>query len=101
MLVDFDPQLGHEQSGRRPGVVVSNNDFEKFTNLTMVCPITSTNRNFPAHIELDNRTVTHGVIMCEQVKALDLSRRNAQFLEKAPPDIVGDVVDMVFSFIEM
>ena len=101
IFLDFDPQAGHEQSGKRPAIVVSNDDFNKFTRLTMVCPITSTKRGFPTHIEFDNRTKTQGVILCEQVKALDLSKRNAHFLEKAPPDIIGDTVDMVFSFIEI
>ena len=101
IFVDFNPQIGHEQSSKRPGIVISNDDFKTFTNLTMVCPITSTNRNFPAHIELDTRTKTQGVIMCEQVKALDLLKRNAHFLEKAPPDIISDVVDIVYSFIEI
>lgn len=101
IFLDFNPQLGHEQSGRRPAIVVSNDDFNKFTGLTMVCPITSTKRGFPAHVELDSRTKTQGVIMCEQVKALDLSKRSSYFLEKSPPDIIGDVVDIIFSFIEM
>jgi len=39
--------------------------------------------------------------MCEQIKALDLSQRNATFVEKAPADIIGDVVDIVYAFIEI
>ena len=48
--------------------------------------------------KLCNRTKTKGVIMCEQVKALDLSKRNATFLEKAPADIISDAVDMIFVY---
>jgi len=99
--LDFDPQAGHEQKGRRPAIVVSNNTFNRFTRAAMVCPITSTDRELSLQIKLDSRTKTQGVIMCEQVKALDLTKRNAQFIEKVPPDIIGDVVDMVYSFVEM
>ena len=99
ILMNFDPQVGCEQSGRRPAIVVSNNTFNRFTRAAMVCPITRTDRKLSLQIKLDSRTTTQGVIMCEQVKALDLTRRNAQFLEST--DIIGDVVDMVFSFIEM
>jgi mRNA interferase MazF len=67
----------------------------------MVCPITHTDKRVPVQIKLDARTKPHGVILCEQVKALDLKKRGAVFLEKAPPDIIGDAVDMIFSFIEM
>ena len=38
--INFNPQAGHEQAGYRPAVVVSNNLFNKITNLTFVCPIT-------------------------------------------------------------
>jgi len=27
--LDFDPQTGHEQKGRRPAIVVSKNSFNK------------------------------------------------------------------------
>jgi len=101
ILLDFDPQTGHEQRGRRPAFVVSNNTFNRFTKAAMVCPITSTDRDLSIQVRLNKRTNTQGMIMCEQVKSLDLTRRNARFLEKAPPDIICDVVDMVFSFIEM
>jgi mRNA interferase MazF len=101
IAIDFDPQAGHEQKGRRPAIVISNNTYNSFTKSAMVCPITNTDRNIPIQIKLDNRTKTKGVIMCEQVKALDLSKRNANFLEKAPADIISDAVDMIFSFIEI
>ncbi len=101
IVIDFEPQTGHEQKGRRPAIVVSNNTFNAFTKAAIVCPITNTNRDIPIQIKLDNRTKTTGVIMCEQVKVLDISKRNAAFLEKALADIISDVVDMVFSFIEI
>ena len=99
--MNFDPQAGREQKGRRPAIVVSNNAFNRFTRAAIVCPITSTDRELSLQVKLDSRTKTQGVIMCEQVKALDLTKRNAQFIESAPPDIIGDVVDMVYSFVEM
>ena len=100
IAIDFDPQAGHEQKGRRPALVVSNNVYNRFTKAAMVCPITNTNKNIPVQIRLDSRTKTTGVIMCEQIKALDLSKRKAVFLEKAPEDIIVAVVDMVYSFVE-
>ena len=100
IYLDFDPQAGHEQKGRRPAFVVSNGTFNHFTKSAIVCPITNTNRNIPIQVKLDHRTKTTGVIMCEQVKALDILKRNAEFVETAPDDIVNEVVDIVLSFIE-
>ncbi|MDR0917124.1 MAG: type II toxin-antitoxin system PemK/MazF family toxin [Oscillospiraceae bacterium] len=97
--LDFDPQSGHEQSGRRPAIVVNNSEYHIYTKtLTIVCPITNANRHFPLHVPLDG-TVTTGYIMCEQVKALDISSRNAEFIERAPNDIMGYVTHLLTSFL--
>ncbi len=52
------------------------------------------------HVELDQRTETTGVIMCEQVKALDIVARSISFREKAPQDIVEEVVNIIMSFLD-
>ena len=101
VYLDFDPQAGHEQKGRRPALVVSNNLFNRVSSLTMVCPITHTDRNHPFHVRLDERTKTDGVIMCDQARMLDLQSRNASFEEKAPDDIVADAVDLIIGFVEI
>lgn len=101
ITLEFDPQMGHEQKGRRPAIVVSNNTFNNFTKMAMVCPVTNTNRGFPLHVPLDERTSTTGVIMCEQVKTLDICARNAEFKEKAPQDIIEEAVDILYGFIEL
>lgn len=101
ITLEFDPQAGHEQKGRRPAIVVSNNAFNNITKMAVVCPITNTNRYFPLHVQLDERTVTTGVIMCEQAKSLDLFVRNASFKEKAPIEILEEVVDVLIGIVEV
>ncbi|MDD4835018.1 MAG: type II toxin-antitoxin system PemK/MazF family toxin [Lutispora sp.] len=101
ILLEFDPQAGHEQRGRRPAFVISNNIFNQFTKIAIVCPITNTDKGFPLHVSLDERTKTRGVIMCEQGKALDIVARDANFLEKAPIDILEEVVDIYIGFVEI
>ena len=98
--VNFNPQKGHEQAGYRPAVVVSNNIFNIKTNLALICPITNTNNKFPLHIPLDNRTQTTGVILCEHIRALDLSARPYSFIEKLPDEILTQVINILFSEIE-
>ena len=80
--VDFNPQAGHEQAGYRPALVISNNFFNQKTNVTIVCPITNTNNQFPLHIPLDSRTETTGVVLCEHVKALDLRARPCRVVNR-------------------
>ncbi|MEN6391849.1 MAG: type II toxin-antitoxin system PemK/MazF family toxin [Syntrophomonas sp.] len=100
IILEFDPQTGHEQKGKRPALVISTYTFNDFTGIAMVCPITRTNRNFPLHVSLDDRTATTGVIMCEQAKSLDIKVRNAVYKEKAPVDILEEVLDIMLGFFE-
>lgn len=100
IILDFDPQAGHEQKGHRPALVVSNATFNRRTRIAIVCPITNTDRGFPLHVSLDERSSATGVVMCEQVKSLDVTARNAVFREKAPADIVEEVLDVIAGFFE-
>jgi mRNA interferase MazF len=100
--MDFNPQAGHEQAGKRPAVIVSNKDSMKHMKArAMVCPITNTDRGFPAHVRLDERTKTTGVIMCDQAKVLDTHARKAEYVETVPKDILEEVVDIIIGMIEI
>jgi len=100
ILLEFDPQAGHEQKGKRPALIISNNTYNNFLNIALVCPITRTYRKFPLHVRLDNDLNTKGFIMCEQVKALDIKARNAVYFERVSKEIIDEVVDIVIGFIE-
>lgn len=78
--IDFDPQKGFEQKGKRPAIVVSNNFFNKLSSLALVCPISNVSSDFPLNVNLDDQTRTTGSILCKHVKSLDLSARNAAFV---------------------
>lgn len=101
IFINFDPQIGHEQRGRRPALIVSNNTFNSFTGIAVVCPITNTNREIPIHVSLDDRTKTTGAVMCDEVKSLDIRMRNAEFVEKVPGDILAEVIDIIVGFVEV
>ena len=98
VFLDFSPQSGHEQAGRRPGVIISNDQFFIKTKLAVVCPITNTSNKFPLHIILDNRTKTTGVILTEYMKCLDVISRNIQFVEKLPEDLLDKTLAYVKAF---
>ena len=98
--INFNPQAGHEQARYRPAVIISNNIFNQKAKLCIVCPITNTNNHFPLHIPLDERTKTTGVILCEHIKALDLNSRSFEVVEELPKDILGKVIDVVYSEVE-
>lgn len=101
IMVNFNPKSGHEQAGKRPAVVISNDFFNEKAKLAIVCPITNTDKNFPLHVRLDNRTKTSGVVLCEHVRSLDINSRTYTIIEAIPNDILETVINKVFAEIEI
>lgn len=98
--LNFAPRVGHEQAGYRPALVISNDFFNRKTQLAIVCPITTTDRPFPLRIPLDARLQTTGFILCEHVKSLDLRARGYKVVEHLPEDLLQEVIATIFSEIE-
>ncbi len=77
--------------GRRPALVISNKLFNKHTGLSLVCPITNTDRNIPFHVPVPSSAGITGMVMVDQVKSVDYRARQIQFMEKSPPELVKEV----------
>lgn len=99
IAVNFSPQSGHEQRGYRPALIVSNDYLNHHSDLALVCPVTNTIKNHPFHINLDDRTITTGAILTDQVRMMDVNARGARFIEKCPNDILDEVVDLIKLFL--
>ena len=91
VVLDFDPQSGQEQKGRRPALVVSNEAFNKGTGMAMVCPLTNTDRGYPFHVPVAGGTKLSGFVMVDQLKSLDIHARQTKFISQAPKALVGKV----------
>ena len=89
VTLNFDPQSGHEQKGRRPAIIISNKIFNQYLGLAFACPITNTKREFPFHIEIESQNIT-GFIMGEQMKSIDYKSRNIKFIEKEKESLNDD-----------
>ena len=95
VALDFDPQAGSEQKGRRPALVVSKEAFNKGTGMAICCPITNTDRRMPFHVSIAGRTSLTGFMMCEQVKSLDFRSRGMKLIEQVPRDVLEDVLSII------
>lgn len=98
VVLNFDPQSGHEQKGRRPAMIVSNKTFNKYLGLAFACPITNTKRDFPFHVKVESENIT-GYIMAEQMKSIDYKSRKVKFLEKADEETVASILGIVDSIL--
>ena len=92
IALTFDPQSGHEQKGRRPALVISNDLFNQRTGLALACPLTNTDRKIPFHVKVPESCALTGFVMVDQVKSVDFAARSAKFIEKAPPRLLADVL---------
>jgi mRNA interferase MazF len=98
VALTFDPQSGHEQKGRRPALIVSNQIFNQHLGLAFACPITNTKRDFPFHIEVNSPNIT-GFVMTEQLKSIDYNARNIKFIEKVNQETMSQVLGIIDSII--
>jgi len=95
IAVSLDPQAGHEQRGRRPALVVSNDLFNRHTGLCIVCPITSTRRDYPFHVAIPEGHGVSGFVMVEQVKSLDFLARDGVRIGKAPAQVLEEALSLL------
>lgn len=88
--LEFNPQAGSEQAGRRPALVISPKPYNQKVGLSLFCPITSKVKGYPFEIAIPNNLKISGVILCDQIKSLDWRNRNAKFICKLPENILQD-----------
>ena len=90
--VDFDPEAGHEQAGRRPALIVSPRSYNQKVGLVLLCPITSQRKGYPFEVPLPKGLKVAGGVLADQVKSMDWHARRAEFCCEAPASIVLDVI---------
>ena len=95
----LDPITGHEQSGRRPVIVLSHKEMAEHTRLAVIMPVTSKTIGLPFEIVLTG-TKTKGAILPFQIRSADYLTRKAVFIEKASPHILAKAVKAVQNMVE-
>ncbi len=97
--LDFNPQAGREQAGRRPAFVVSPAAYNGKVGLALVCPVTSRVKGYPFEVLLPAGLAVTGVILSDQLKSLDWRKRRAEYLCTVPESIIVEVIKKVEALI--
>ncbi|MCY4652380.1 MAG: endoribonuclease MazF [Dehalococcoidia bacterium] len=97
--LNFSPQAGHEQAGRRPALVLSPLEYNDKTGLALLCPITSRSKGYPFEVSLPSPYQVTGVVLADQLRNLDWRVRNARFECYAPHDVLASVLRMIESLL--
>lgn len=91
--VDFTPQKGHEQAGRRPALVISPSAYNNLSNCVLVCPITSNTGAWPWKVMLSDEGDVSGAVLVDQLKSIDAKARHIEDSGQAvATDVMNDVL---------
>ncbi|MFH0795949.1 MAG: type II toxin-antitoxin system PemK/MazF family toxin [Candidatus Omnitrophota bacterium] len=97
--ISLSPQTGHEQSGRRPAVVLSPEAYNRKVGLAVLCPITGQIKGYPFEVCVPKGLPVTGVILSDQVKNLDWRTRNAEFVCALPEATVKEVLNKLLTLL--
>jgi mRNA interferase MazF len=98
--LNFSPKAGHEQSGRRPAVVISPGSYNKKVGLGLFCPITSQTKGYPFEVGIPSGINVSGVVLSDQIKSLDWRAREAQFICKLPVSTMNEVLKKLSTLVK-
>ena len=90
--INMHPQAGHEQTGRRPAVVLSPRSYNDKVGLALFCPITNQIKGYPFEVIIPEGFKVNGTILSDQVKSLDWKVRHAEFFDKIPESITLEIL---------
>lgn len=90
--VNFSPQVGHEQAGKRPAIVLTESEYNAKTGLMIVCPVTSNAKGYPFEVAVPKGLPVSGVVLADHVKNIDWHGRHAEFAGRAGNEFIAKVI---------
>ncbi|MEM9161763.1 MAG: type II toxin-antitoxin system PemK/MazF family toxin [Cyanobacteria bacterium P01_F01_bin.4] len=99
LQLELNPRTGSEQAGYRPAIVISPFAYNRVSRIVLVCPITSRQKGWPFEVSLPSGLQTYGVILVDQLRAVDHKARGARFIEKASSELIDEVLGKLESLV--
>jgi mRNA interferase MazF len=96
--MNFTPQAGHEQHDTRPAIIISPKIYNKKTNLSLCCPITSNHKGYPFEVRVSGKKID-GVILSDHLKNLDWKARKVKLIEKASSAVLSECIEKISTLI--
>jgi mRNA interferase MazF len=90
--LEFDPQAGREQAGRRPAVILSPASYNRPTGRALCVPVSSKAKGYPFEVAIPPGFAVTGVAFADQVKCEDWRARRATYIGALPPAVVAQVL---------
>lgn len=93
--MNFTPNAGHEQGGRRPALVLSPKDYNIRSGLMIVVPVTSKVKGYPFEVQLSPGMKLEGVALSDQIRSVDWVARKAEFHTEADNEFMCEVLGRI------
>ena len=90
--LEFDPQAGREQAGRRPAIVLSPASYNAPTGRALCVPVSTKAKGYPFEVPMPDGFAVRGVAFADQVKCLDWRARHAQRIGTLPTATTAQVL---------
>ena len=90
--LSFSPQVGREQAGYRPALVISPAAYNRKSHFVLACPITNQLKGWKFEVILSKEMKTSGVILTDQIRVLDWQERGAKFVEKVTSEVLEEAL---------
>lgn len=98
--LEFDPQAGHEQAGRRPALVISHDAYNAKVGLALFCPVTNSAKGYPFEVTISAGGAVTGVVLSDQVRSLDWRARNARFIARMSHTALAEVLAKLHTLVD-
>ena len=98
--LEFDPQAGYEEAGRRPALTISPVEYNRKVGLGLFCPVTSKIKGYPFEVLLPAGLPISGAILVDQIKSLDWQARNAQKICTVSNETLSEVIEKASLLLE-
>ena len=95
--LEFDPQTGHEQAGRRPALVLTPAAYNGKRGMAICCPLSSKIKGYVFEVKVIENPPS--VVLADQVKSLDWRARRASKKGSVGPEVLADVQAKIKSLI--
>jgi mRNA interferase MazF len=99
--INFDPQEGSEQRGRRPALVLSPRIYNQRSRLCVLCPITNQAKAYPFEVAIPVGHRATGVVLADQVKSQSWDMRDAQLIGAAPAIVLARTRGLVKALLQI
>lgn len=98
--LNFTPQAGHEQRGKRPALILSPKMYNEKTSLCICLPITSRVKGYPFEVALPKGLEIQGVVLSDQIKNLDFTVREIDFICRVDDAVLTRVQKNILALVD-